>query len=407
MKRIGHLHEQVCTLNNIETADALARKGKCNTYGVQRHDKNKNEENKKLAYELANLIYKTSNYSTFTIYEPKERLIYRLPYYPDRITHHAIMNICEPIWTKIFISNTYSCISGRGIHKAVKDVKKALSNIDETKYCLKLDITKFYPSIDHNILKQIIRKKIKDTKLLTILDEIIDSAPGVPIGNYLSQFFANLYLAYFDHWVKEVLKCKFYFRYADDIVILSDNKDQLRYWLSMIKVYLSQLKLNVKSNWQIFPVDSRGIDFVGYVFYHSHIKLRKSIKVRIFKLVNKYIKNKIEWDIFIKRMCSYFGWMKYCDSKHLLQKIENLTSVHYSNWNSEITIRKKFHQKYVWIVDIMHYKQKTRIDFIYKCKPYSFYTRDLRLLQYLCSVKLPIKCKIYESRIKNKWIPAA
>lgn len=131
--------------------------------------------------------YVTSKYKTFKIYEPKERIIFSLPYYPDRIIHHAIMNILEPIWVNIFIDNTYSCIKGRGIHKLAKDLKGDLQKDREnTKYCLKLDITKFYPSIDHDILKKIIRKKIKDKLLLVLLDSIIDSAEGVPIGNYLS-----------------------------------------------------------------------------------------------------------------------------------------------------------------------------------------------------------------------------
>lgn len=113
-----------------------------------------------------------------------------------------------------------------------------------------MDIRKFYPSLNHDILKAIIRKKIKDKDLLWLLDEIIDSAEGVPIGNYLSQFFANLYMAYFDHWVKEELKVKYYYRYADNIVLLSNSKDQLRNWLLAIKVYLTNmLKLELKDNY--------------------------------------------------------------------------------------------------------------------------------------------------------------
>jgi hypothetical protein len=121
------------------------------------------------------------------------------------------------------------------------------------------------------------------------LKEIIYSAKGVPIGNYLSQFFANLYLTYFDHWVKEELKCKYYFRYADDIVILGNDKNYLRNVLVSIKLYLKQvLNLELKPNYQIFPVESRGIDFVGYKFCHTHVLLRKSIKMRMFRLINLY-----------------------------------------------------------------------------------------------------------------------
>ena len=229
MKRYGNLIEKIASIENIEIADKKARKGKTKSLRfIREHDKHKEEDYKYLSNALLTGTYKTSKYDTFKIYEPKERVIYRLPYFPDRVAHHAIMNVMEPIWVSQFIPQTYSCIKGRGIHKAVKDIKRDLRKFpEETKYCLKMDIRKFYPSIDHEILKQIIRKKIKDKVLLTVLDEIIDSTDGVPIGNYLSQFFANLYLAYFDRWCKEELKCRFYYRYADDITILSGNKEFL------------------------------------------------------------------------------------------------------------------------------------------------------------------------------------
>lgn len=266
----------------------------------------------------------------------KERIIFRLPYFPDRIAQWDIMLTMEPIWVKTFISQTYSCIKDRGIHKLAKDVKKALRNDKQgTRYCLKLDVKKFYPSIDHEVLKfEILRRKIKDNKLLALLDEIVDSTDGVPIGNYLSQFFANLTLTYFDHWIFEEIKPElkkrgiklYYFRYADDIVVLSNDKEALREILALIKTYFHQVvKLELKGNYQVFPVDSRGIDFVGYRFYHTHTLLRKSIKQRIFRLVNKYKAGKISLEEFKRKMSSYFGWLKYCDSKHLLQKIEQET----------------------------------------------------------------------------------
>lgn len=110
MKRLGYLFEKVYDINNIELADDKARKNKIKKYGINRHDKNRTAENLKLSENIKNLNYHTSKYSTFVIYEPKERIIYRLPYYPDRITHHAIMNILEPFFVRTFITNTYSCI---------------------------------------------------------------------------------------------------------------------------------------------------------------------------------------------------------------------------------------------------------------------------------------------------------
>jgi retron-type reverse transcriptase len=139
-------------------------------------DKNRDKLLLDLQRKLINGEYETSEYYVFKIYEPEEREIFKLPYYPDRIVHHAIMNIMEPIWVSAFIKGTYSCIRKRGIHKALRDVKFALKDEINTQYCLKLDIRKFYPSIDHDILKTIIRKKIKDKRLLSLLDEIIESA---------------------------------------------------------------------------------------------------------------------------------------------------------------------------------------------------------------------------------------
>lgn len=215
MKRYSGLHDKLCTIENIEVADDNARKNKNKKYGINKHDKNRQYENEDLVDKLFNLKYKTSKYSLYKIYEPKERIIYRLPYYPDRIAHHAIMNVVKDIWTKSFIHNTYSCIEGRGIHLCANNLKRDLRKYyNETKYCL----------------KECIRKKIKDKDFLIILDEIIDSTDnvrdisskltnkigiGVPIGNYLSQYFANLYLSELDHLCKEELKCKFYYRYAD------------------------------------------------------------------------------------------------------------------------------------------------------------------------------------------------
>ena len=142
-------------------ADSIARKGKLNQTGVIQHDKNRVANIQALHEMLVNKTYKTSQYTTFTIFEPKERVIFRLPYFPDRITHHAVMNILEPLFVSTFTADTYSCIKGRGIHAAIYAVRKALQNIPETLYCLKLDVRKFYPSVDHEILKQQLRRKSK------------------------------------------------------------------------------------------------------------------------------------------------------------------------------------------------------------------------------------------------------
>lgn len=314
MKRINNLYQRICSLENLHLADALASKGKSKKYGVIVHNQNKEANILLLQQMLLNKTYKTSAYTTFKVYEPKEREVFRLPYFPDRITHHAIMNVLEKIFVSVFTADSYSCIKGKGIHAAAKAVRCALHDEANTVYCLKLDIKKFYPNINHDVLKQLLRRKIKDKDLLWLLDEIIDSADGLPIGNYLSQYFANFYLTYFDHWLQEVKRVQYYFRYADDIVILHNSKAYLHQVLAEIKAYLhDNLKLTVKENYQVFPVAARGIDFVGYVFFHTHTLLRKGIKQNFARMLAKR-KN-------VASIASYMGWAKHCNSNNLLKKL--------------------------------------------------------------------------------------
>lgn len=314
MKRISNIYQQIISIENLQLADAIACKGKSKQPGVKEHNKNRDANIMALHQMLLHKTYRTSAYTTFKVYEPKERLVFRLPYYPDRIVHHAIMNVLEPVFTACFTADTYNCIKGRGIHAAATNLRKALCDEANTIYCLKLDIKKYYPSINHDILKQLLRRKIKDADLLQLLDEIIDSADGLPIGNYLSQYFANFYLTYFDHWLKEEKQVQYYFRYADDMVILASNKPYLHGILAAIKEYLNtQLKLTVKGNYQVFPVDIRGIDFLGYRFYHTHTLLRKGIKQRFARMLKK---NKNQQSI-----AAYNGWIKHCNGKHLHKKL--------------------------------------------------------------------------------------
>lgn len=316
MKRINNLYAQICSIENLNAADAIARMGKSGQYGVKLHDRNREANIQQLHEALLNKTYKTSSYSTFTIFEPKEREIFRLPYYPDRIVHHAVMLILEPIFVSAFTADTYSCIKGKGIHAASNAVKRALKNEAETTYCLKLDIKKFYPNVDHEILKALLRRKFKDVELLWLLDNIIDSAPGLPIGNYLSQYFANYYLSQFDHWLKEEKGVKNYFRYADDLVFLSGSKEYLHQLLNDVRQYLaSKLKLTIKENYQVFPVAARSIDFVGYRHYHTHTLLRKGIKQNFARMIAR---RKTPSSI-----ASYMGWAKHCDSKNLIKKLLN------------------------------------------------------------------------------------
>jgi len=329
MKRINNLYQSVISLENLRKADELARCGKKRSKGVRLHDLNREENIVSLYESLKNKTYKTSAYETFIVREKKERLISRLPYYPDRIVHHAIINICGPIWEKINTKDTHACIPNEGVQGSYRSITRALKDKQHTKYCLKIDIKKFYPSINHAILKEIIRRKIKDNELLWLLDEIVDSAPGLPIGNYTSQYFANLYLSYFDHYVKECLHVKYFDRYADDMVFLSDTKESLKAVLLTVKQYIADnLKLELNNNYQIFPVannhkdkNGRGVDYVGYVFYHSETRIRKYIKQNLCRKVSKINKTQISYKKYISALCGWLGYVKYTKSDYLLRKV--------------------------------------------------------------------------------------
>ena len=308
------MYHKIYDLENLKLADLKARRGKRNRKCVKDFDKDKETKLVSLSESLKNKSYNTSEYTTFEIFEPKPRTIFRLPYFPDRITHHAIVNVVEPIFLSTFTADTYSCIKKRGILSASMNLRKALEDKEGAKYCLKIDIKKYYPNVDNNILKQLLRKKFKDKDLLWLFDNIIDSTDGLPIGNLMSQLFGNFYLTYFDHFIKEDKKVKYFFRYCDDMIFLSDNKEDLHKLLKEIKEYLwDNLKLTVKENHRIFPVHINGIDFVGYVHFHTHVKLRKGIKKKFAKMLFKY-RNK-------KSISAYNGWLMYSNCKNLRKKL--------------------------------------------------------------------------------------
>lgn len=311
MKRKGGLYQQLCSRENIEAAFIAAAKGKARYSEVIAIKANPEKYINELQLMLMNKTFKTSKYEIFTkVSGSKVREIYKLPFFPDRIVHHCIIQVIQKLWMSVLIRDTFSTIPDRGIHDGVRRVKFAMKDVENTQYCLKCDVRKYYPSIDHGILKTIIRRKIKDVEFLNLLDQIIDSAPGIPIGNYVSQWFGNLYLSYFDHFCKEELKCKYYFRYCDDLVILGTNKEDLHAHIIAINHYLIEsLNLSLKGNFQVFPVNDRGLDFLGYRFFHGFTLVRK----RIVKEMKRRLSHP-------KSMSSYWGWLKHADTYRLTNK---------------------------------------------------------------------------------------
>lgn len=345
-KAVGNIYPKICTIKNVREAHKRGRKGKTAYVWVKRVDENPDKYLKRVQRKLKDKTYMTSPYREFMIEDRgKEREICDLPYFPDRIIHWALMLQVEPILVSTFIKNSYAAIPGRGAHLALGDLNKCLhEDVEGTQYCAKLDVHKFFPSIDHDVLKALIRRKIKCKDTLDLMDEIIDSytnsltGKGVPIGNYPSQYFGNFYLTYFDHWLKETVfeftnskgvteyrKIKYYFRYMDDMVILSDSKEFLHFMIERIADYLHvNLRLTLKGNYQVFPVDIRGIDFVGYRSFRDYILLRTGTKKRL-KIAMKKIRKcaKIYGNLNKHQECvlaSYTGVLKWCDSRRLYHR---------------------------------------------------------------------------------------
>ena len=316
MKRINNLYDKILDPENLERAHRNARRGK----GWYKEVKMVNADTEyfleKLRESLINQTYQTSEYTVFeTADSGKLRQIYKLPYYPDRICQWALIQVIEPYLLRHFTDDTYSAIPGKGIHYGMRKLRSQLKSDPEgCRYCLKLDVRKYYPSIDKDILKGQYRQLFKDERLLWLIDEIIDSVEnGVPIGNYLSQYSGNLYLSWFDHWIKEEKGIKYYHRYMDDIVILSDSKEKLHKLLEEIRDYLhNELKLTVKDNWQIFPTFVRGVDFLGYRFFDGYTLLRKQTV--------KNIRTKSKQGLNQQQKASYYGWLKHCDSYRFTEK---------------------------------------------------------------------------------------
>ena len=315
MKRFGDLFSKIVDKENIRTAHINARVGKVHYHEVKRVDKDIPYYVNRIARVLDSGNFNTSEYKIKDrLCGSKMRTIYKLPYFPDRIVQHAIMQVIEPLLTPTLIRDTFQSIKGRGTHDARKRVTKGIQDKDSN-YILKFDIKKFYPSIDNELLRAIVRRKIKCIDTLVLLDNIIDSTVGLPIGNYSSQILGNLYLSELDHLAKEKLGVKFYFRYCDDVVVMCKSKEDCIKAKEVLFKKVNDLRLKVKEDWQIYPTAKRDLDFVGWVFNKNYIKVRKSTiknfkrKVKAIKVLDKPEKNPVSC------VMSYWGIFKYVNNK--------------------------------------------------------------------------------------------
>ena len=324
MKRYGYLIEQVIEESNLLGAFHIVMRGKKRTRTVRHFKKNRDAILQEISEEIKTGRYAPSGFREFTVMENgKLRDIQSLPF-KDRIALHAIMAVLNKALGGMLIRDTYASLPNRGIHDGLNRIRMALKDAPGTRYCLKLDLKKFYHNVDQDILIERLGRKIKDRMMLDTLVRIIRSfGPGLAIGYHSSQLLGNFYLCLLDHFVKYDLRVKHYFRYCDDIVILAPTKEYLHDVLEkMRKVIEGQLHLTVKKNYQIFPVESRGIDFLGYVIRHNYVLVRKHIKQRVARRLHKVKSRKRRYVV----LASFWGWIKHCNGKHLFFKFTNMKS---------------------------------------------------------------------------------
>ena len=283
MKRQNFLFERIVDYNNIRLAFLKAIRGKRSSHQVINFYQNLDKNLSLLRNKLLTLSCEWGGYKSFFITDPKLRTISTAPF-EQRVMHHAVMNILEPVLERPLINNSYACRKGKGTHAAV------LYAFDQCKsktkpYFLKLDIRKYFDSIDHEILKTQLRRQLKDTRVIILLDGIIDSYEtmpdkGVPIGNLTSQFFANLYLSFMDHYILEKLRPCSYCRYMDDFVLWSTSKEQLKNMFAKISDYISKnLNLTVKP--PVFGDTVSGLPFLGFLIKGEGIYLLQKSKRRV------------------------------------------------------------------------------------------------------------------------------
>ncbi|WP_276324756.1 reverse transcriptase/maturase family protein [[Clostridium] scindens] len=273
--------------------------------------------------------YQPGEYRVFKVWEPKERIIMALPFF-DRVIQHMIVNFIEPIFEKRFLFHSYACRKEKGVHEASKTLSKWLYELEVVQgkkiYAIKGDIHHYFQSVSHDILKAEIRRYISDKALLKILDRIIDHngifppGVGIPVGNLTSQLFANVYLNKLDQFVKHELKVKYYVRYMDDFIILSEDPAELRRLLAIIEEFLRrELRLELNPKTTILAAKN-GINFVGYIHYKDHKKIRKDARRRLTKLLKAFETGEVELEYFDRSIESRFGHMEHADTYNYIRE---------------------------------------------------------------------------------------
>ncbi len=342
VKTYNHLFDRIVSFENLLRAAGKAQKSKRFKPATALFNFNLEKELLRLQMELMEKRYSHGAYRDFIIYDPKMRLISAAPY-RDRVVHHALCNVIEPIFNRGFIYDTYACRKGKGTHAAV-DRYTVFAR--KNRYVLKCDIKKYFPSIDQDILLQIIRRKVKCKNTLWLIEQIVRSRAdngaiqyfkgddlftpyqrvrGLAIGNLTSQFFANAYLNGFDHFVKETLRCRYYIRYVDDFVLFDDSKTRLNELKDQIVGYLDALRLKLHPRkCRVHRVDE-GVCFLGYRMYPNHRILKKQntlyFRRKLKKMQHGYHQGRIGADTVKQSIQSWIAHASHADTYRLRRRI--------------------------------------------------------------------------------------
>ena len=276
MKRAGGLWPGIVAPEALHAAYLRARKGKRFTPDVLAFEAEREANLRQLREQLEDGTYRPGVYRTFTVRDPKPRLISAAPF-RDRVVHHALVAAIEPAFENGFIYDSYANRVRKGTHAALRRYRDWCAAYP---FALRCDVAKFFPSMDHDVLKGLLRRKLKDGRVLDLCDRIIDGwAPGLPIGNLTSQLFQNVYLDPLDHFVKETLGCRAYLRYVDDFVLLARRKAILRRWRDKLRERLAGLSL--RPNERTFEIvrTSEGINWLGFFVTPDDCRLRRERRV--------------------------------------------------------------------------------------------------------------------------------
>jgi RNA-directed DNA polymerase len=358
MKRYGNLWPQIIDFENLLQASRLAQRGKRYRPNVLDFNYNLDRELLRLQRELSEKNYRPGKYRTFDIYDPKPRMISAAPY-RDRVVHHALCSIIMPSLERTLIADTYANRTGYGTHRALQ---RFIHFTRTSRYVLQCDIRKYFPSIDLTILKTLLRRKIKCPDTLWLIDTIVDGSnaqgreleyfsgddlltplerrKGLPIGNLTSQFFANLYLSPFDHFVKEQLSVKKYLRYVDDFALFSDDRAFLAEARIAIEEYLSGLRLKIHPIKSQLSATRHGANFVGFRVLPTgdgfpravHIRVRsrnlRRARERLRQMQDAYTAGELSLEALIQRLRSWEAHLLHGDTYHLRRDIFNRTVFH-------------------------------------------------------------------------------